>query len=355
MEKDDKELIFSVLVIDFKNGDEEVPIIDVPSVLNKEEKEFVGSKCLSLLSGDDLVIPRSFAMIPFPTLKLKGLIKYIEWKDASSPNNRGKAAIAIIFEEADDLIFYKYNDIFETSINSFSKKITELKEKNANIQEISNETNKLLNDIKIKMDDLWNKEASIQDVVEFPDNIPKEYDLSEYVFKIVVAGEPQVGKTSVVLKFTDKAFTRTYIPTLGVNITEKNLRAEDTIIQLTIWDIAGQSKFDRMRKHFYKGAEGVILVFDLTNRKSFDSIKNWYKDIKLSVNYPKDLVGFLVANKKDLKDKREVSEQDAEALADKLRFRYVETSALTGENVMFIFHKIGEILLNDLMEKEIKS
>lgn len=355
MEKDDKELIFSILIIDFKNGDKDFPIIDVPSVLNKEEKEFIGTICLSLLSGEELVIPRSFAMIPFPTLKLKGLIKYLEWKDASSLDKPGKAAIAIVFEEADDLIFYKYNDIFESSINSFSRKITELKENKANIQEISNETNKLLSDIRIKMDDLWNKEASHQDVVEFPDDATKEFDTSEYVFKIVVAGEPQVGKTSVVLKFTDKAFTRTYIPTLGVNITEKNLRAEDSIIQLTIWDIAGQSKFDRMRKHFYKGAEGVILIFDLTNKKSFDSIKNWYKDIKLSVNYPKDLVGFLVANKKDLRAKREVSEKEAEALADKLRFRYVETSVLTGENVMFIFHKLGELLLNDLMEKEIKS
>jgi len=351
----EKDLIFSILIIELKNVDKDLSIVDIPSVLNGEEKELVGRKCLSLLSGDELVIPRSLAIIPFPTLKLKGLIKYIEWKDDSSSNNHGTAAIALVFEEADDLIFYKYNDIFESSINRFSTKISELKERNANIQEVSNEINKLLSDIRIKMNDLWNKEASFQDVVEFPDDIKQEYDTSEYVFKIVVAGEPQVGKTSVVLKFTDKAFTRTYIPTLGVNVTEKNLRAEDSIIQLVIWDIAGQSKFDRMRKHFYKGAEAVIICFDLSNQKSFESVKNWYKDIKLSVNNPENLVGFLVGNKSDLKEDREVNEEEAEALADKLRFRYVQASALTGENVMFIFHKIGEILLKDLLEKEISS
>ena len=103
------------------------------------------------------------------------------------------------------------------------------------------------------------------------------------------------------------------------------------------------------RKNFYRGAEGVILVFDLTGQKSFDNLNNWYQDVKKTLNIHQNFIGFIIGNKNDLINERKVKREDAEILANKLNLRYIETSALTGKNIMFIFHKIGEILLSNFL------
>ena len=159
-------------------------------------------------------------------------------------------------------------------------------------------------------------------------------------------GDPGVGKTSTILRFTDNAFIRTYIPTLGVNISEKNVKIDGNSVGLILWDIAGQSKFETMRKHFYKGTEAVILIFDLTNRKSFESIPKWYEDIKKYVISDTKIVGFILGNKEDLTESRLIGEKEVIKIAKKLNLDYIETSALTGKNVELSFHKIAEALIN---------
>ena len=350
--ENDLNLIYSILFTEFEEVSGLYPVIDIPPVLSEDIKKLISNKCLSLLSGEKRIIPKSLAIIPFPSLNLKGLVKYIEWIDETQQNKLAQAAITILFKEADDLIFYKYIKNFETLLKEFSQKIIDLEKIKADKKEIISEMKDLHIDIKVILEDLRNKEIVIQQSEEFPEDESEVYDISEYVFKVIIAGEPQVGKTSITLRFTDKAFTRTYIPTLGVNITDKNIRAKDLIIKLLIWDIAGQSKFEKARKNFYRGAEGIILVFDLTNKKSLESINNWYQDIRKSLNNIHELVGFILGNKKDLEDERKIKEEEAEKLADKINFRYVETSALTGENIMFIFHKIGEILLSNRLNDQ---
>jgi len=167
-----------------------------------------------------------------------------------------------------------------------------------------------------------------------------------YNFKIVVCGDPGVGKTSTILRFTDDAFVRTYIPTLGVNISEKNVEVNKIKVKLILWDIAGQIKFEAMRRHFYKGAEAVIFIFDLTNRKSFESIPNWYKDVERNIIHIEDeIIGFILGNKEDLSDQRTINFEESSLFAEKLNLEYVETSALTGKNVEEIFFKLTKTLL----------
>ncbi|TFG08488.1 MAG: GTP-binding protein, partial [Promethearchaeota archaeon] len=282
---------------------------------------------------------------------LKGMVKYVEWKEESKQET-SRAAIAIIFKETDDLIFYKYMTTFEIVLQEFVDNLIRMEKFQADKVGIEEDIDNLLEHTGQILIELKEKEISLQETEQFPEEQALKYDISEYGFKIVVAGDPQVGKTSVVLRFTDKAFLRTYIPTLGVNISAKNIRALDSIIQLIIWDIAGQTKFHTVRKHFYKGAEGVILVFDLTEPKSFENITKWLEDIKNSFKHQEELVIYLVGNKSDLKADRKIAKEEAEKLAEDLNIIYLETSALKGENIMFLFHKIGEILLKNLLERK---
>ncbi|MFX0072671.1 MAG: Rab family GTPase [Candidatus Hermodarchaeota archaeon] len=343
--------ISAILFIEFGESDIFLPVLEVPSVLSNEIKEHIGRKCLSILIDEKGTIPRSIAIIPFPSYNLKGMIKYMEWEDDTKAES-SRAAIAIVFKETDDLIFYKYINTFDSLLQDFIDNLIRMEKIQTNRDGIELDIDDLLKQTGVILTELKEKELSLQEIEQFPEDQSLEYDISEYGFKVIVIGDPEVGKTSVVLRFTDKAFLRTYIPTLGVNISAKNIRALDSTVQLIIWDVAGQSKFHTMRKHFYKGAEAIILVFDLTKPKSFENINKWFGDIKRSFKSQENLVIYLVGNKGDLKDDRKISEDDAEALAEDLNITYLETSALSGENIMFLFHKIGELLLTDLMSQK---
>jgi len=164
-------------------------------------------------------------------------------------------------------------------------------------------------------------------------------------FKVVVLGDPSVGKTSTILRFTDNVFLRAYIPTMGLNITQKIFNIGATIIELVLWDLGGQTKFESIRRKFYEGASILLLVFDLTNPMSFANVPKWYQDIKDYMKNNKALNGYLVGNKNDLVNNRIVSETDAKKLSYSLDLEYLEISALTGYNVEITFQKIAKKLL----------
>jgi small GTP-binding protein len=193
-------------------------------------------------------------------------------------------------------------------------------------------------------------EYSISNSESFPE---KKEERVKYRFKIIVLGDPEVGKTSLVLRYTKNAFKRSYFPTIGVNISEKTMRAYNSIVQFIVWDIAGQTKFQITRRPFYKGAQGVLLVFDQTNLESFYNLSNWYQDILRERDEDRDLqmCGLILGNKSDLVDERKISKESAIKFAKELNFGYIETSALTGENVEQSFKTIAETLLKALKER----
>ncbi len=152
----------------------------------------------------------------------------------------------------------------------------------------------------------------------------------------------------MVLQFTDKAFRRSYIPTIGANITEKSIIFHDTEFQMILWDLAGQSKFQKIRSLYYNGAQCVIIVFDLTKPESFENIKNWYSDIKSNFNNFNELEVVLCGNKSDLNEEIQISEEKALNLATQLNIDYLETSALNGKNI----DKIFDNMINNMISKD---
>ncbi|MFX1379521.1 MAG: Rab family GTPase [Promethearchaeota archaeon] len=339
------EIIKAIVYTELNEGSGPNPVLWNPLDLPEKLRMSVAIKSITILTTDQGIVPKSAIILPFPSFNLKGIVKYIEREADRFKGGMALSTITILFNEADDLIFYKYIDYLETAFDESAKKIIELKLNLASTDEIFYEINKLHLNLSEILNDL-KKEEKLLDLEAFPQEDVQEGEKIVYNFKIVVCGDPGVGKTSTILRFTDDAFTRTYIPTLGVNISEKNIEIDKLKIKLILWDIAGQIKFQAMRRHFYKGAEAVILIFDLTNRKSFESIANWHKDIKRNIVSGKDeLIGFILGNKEDLVNKRKIDFGESTSVARQLNLEYVETSAVTGKNVEEIFFKLTETLV----------
>jgi len=180
------------------------------------------------------------------------------------------------------------------------------------------------------------------------------HERSEMIYKIIVIGDPAVGKTSLLTNFCGDKFQYEYVPTVGVNITKekvtvKNDMGKDTNVSLMIWDVAGQPQFYMLHRPYFNGADGMMLVYDVTRSSSFSNVNNWYSTaVKYGLSgIPRILIG----NKIDLKDEKKIILPMAEHLSQKLNAPFFETSALTGEKVSEIFHKIGELtLLSKLQE-----
>jgi len=172
---------------------------------------------------------------------------------------------------------------------------------------------------------------------------------TEYAFKIIIIGDPGVGKTSMLHRSIGQEFRKSYLPTIGTNIREKYIILHDTEFQMVLWDLAGQVKFEKLRIKFYQGAECIIIVFDLTNPESFENVKKWYSDVKSYFSNFNELEVVLCGNKSDLKEEIQISEEKALILATELNIDYLETSAKNGKNIDKIFIN----MVNNIISKGI--
>ncbi|MFX0040272.1 MAG: GTP-binding protein [Promethearchaeota archaeon] len=159
----------------------------------------------------------------------------------------------------------------------------------------------------------------------------------EYRFKFIVIGDHEVGKTSILKRFVEGRFLADYRTTIGLNVLSHNFEFFGNEISLFLWDIGAQEYFKRYRKAYYKGAQAAFIVFDLTNKDSFYNVMNWFNELNEFKEHEISVV--IVGNKRDLKQEREVDREEAETLAEMLsekynkRISYIETSALSGENI----------------------
>ena len=152
----------------------------------------------------------------------------------------------------------------------------------------------------------------------------------DHLFKLLIIGESGVGKTCLLLRFTDDSFTANHLTTIGIDFKIKIINLENKLIKLQIWDTAGQERFRTITKTYYKGAHGIILTYDVTDETSFKNIKNWIKQIEQ--NAQNTVCKVLVGNKCDKPD-RKVSEEQGNALAEEYGMKFFETSAKTNQNV----------------------
>jgi small GTP-binding protein len=167
-----------------------------------------------------------------------------------------------------------------------------------------------------------------------------------YKFKFIITGDHNVGKTSIIRRFSENRFLSDYRATIGLNIISHDFESFGNQINVALWDIGAQEYFRRYRKTYYNGAQAGFIVFDLTNSKSFENVKNWINELNEFIDNP-DLPIMIIGNKRDLTEKRVVSNQDAVSMSQALtghpnkNILYFETSALTGENVEDAFRLIS--------------
>jgi small GTP-binding protein len=179
----------------------------------------------------------------------------------------------------------------------------------------------------------------------------KEYD---HLYKIVLIGNSNVGKTNLISRFSRDEFDIHSHSTIGIEFSTRTIRIQDKIVKAQIWDTAGQERFRSISKSYYRGSDGGFIVFDITNRESFENITKWYSEI---ITYSKPNVKiFLIGNKMDLENRRVVTKEEASEYARSYKMTYVETSAFTPNNVnkIFIdlFTEIHDQRFTELMDKK---
>ncbi|CDJ37590.1 RAS small GTpase, putative [Eimeria tenella] len=168
-----------------------------------------------------------------------------------------------------------------------------------------------------------------------------EYD---FLFKLLLIGDSGVGKSCLLLRFADDTYTESYISTIGVDFKIRTIDLDGKTVKLQIWDTAGQERFRTITSSYYRGAHGIVVVYDVTDRESFANVKNWMHEIE---RYAMEGVSkLLVGNKSDLTAKKVVSFEEGKELADSCNIRFIETSAKSAQNVEEAFH---------IMASEIKA
>ena len=164
-----------------------------------------------------------------------------------------------------------------------------------------------------------------------------EYD---HLFKLLLIGDSGVGKSCLLLRFADNTYSESYISTIGVDFKIRTIRIDDKNVKLQIWDTAGQERFRTITSSYYRGANGIIMVYDVTNEESFNNMSQiWKKELE---KYAADGVAhILVANKCDAGSARLVSTQAGKDLADLWGIDFMETSAKENQNVEKMFENLA--------------
>ena len=161
----------------------------------------------------------------------------------------------------------------------------------------------------------------------------------EFIYKILLLGDSSVGKTCFLMRYTDNTFQDIHMSTIGLDYKLKNVQLENgKMVKIQVWDTAGQDRFRSITKNYYKGAHGIILIYDVTEQKSFDNVKNWMAQIKEEVSERVSIV--LVGNKIDDEDNRKISTEQGESMAKDYEIMFFECSAKTGQNIDEIFNNL---------------
>ena len=166
---------------------------------------------------------------------------------------------------------------------------------------------------------------------------------SSVTFKILTIGESGVGKTCILRRFVENKFLKNHLATIGIDFKTKTLNINNQEIKLKIWDTAGQERFRNITTQYYKGADGIVLVYDVTDEASYEKIKDWMDQI-LSNTQQEEIGLVLLGNKCDM-EPRNVTEDQGKKMAEELKISYFETSALTGQGIKEAFEQLTRIIM----------
>ena len=175
----------------------------------------------------------------------------------------------------------------------------------------------------------------------------QEYD---YLFKLLLIGNSSVGKSSLLVRFVDDVWEENFVPTIGVDFKLKTLDVNGKKVKLQIWDTAGQERFKNITASYYRGGNGVLVVYDITDRDSFENLNSWL--IEIEKNASKNVYKLLIGNKSDLEDKRKVTYQEGKDFATSNGMQFIETSAKTDSKVKDAFELLTQEIIKANVTKD---
>ena len=177
-------------------------------------------------------------------------------------------------------------------------------------------------------------------------NENQDEETFQFIFKLILIGNSGTGKTSIINRYINEKFEDSYKCTIGVDFILKKIKINNQNIKLQIWDTAGMEKYKQITTSYYRGAHGAIVVFDLTNKDSFNDVQKWVNDFYNITNQSSNMRSVvIVGNKSDLIEKREVNKDDIDKYISINNLSYVETSAKDGLNIEKMFVGITEELM----------
>ena len=176
----------------------------------------------------------------------------------------------------------------------------------------------------------------------------------DYLYKLVVVGDMGVGKSSLLFRFTDGIFLENYVGTIGVDFKVRTLQVNGKTVKLQVWDTAGQERFHTITSCLYRGAHGVIIVYDCTNQESFKNVKDKWL-LQINQHAPPNVTKLLIGNKSDLSTRKVINYASAKKMADELGIPFLETSVKNDCNVEHAFMNIAAEITNRLGNPSILS
>ena len=182
---------------------------------------------------------------------------------------------------------------------------------------------------------------------------PNSDNSYEFIFKVLLLGNSNVGKSSLFLRFVDDIWNDTFVPTIGVDFKIKTLEIDDKKIKMQIWDTAGQERFKNIIASYYRGAHGILLIYDITDKDSFKNLQNWLIEIEKNAN--KNVLKVLIGNKSDLEEKRVITINEGKEFADTYGLKFIETSAKKNRNVNEAFETLGREIMASNSDKKLSK
>ena len=171
----------------------------------------------------------------------------------------------------------------------------------------------------------------------------------DYKLKVVVVGDSGVGKTNLIKRFVSNTYNPNTKATVGVEFISKSYKINDQVFKIEIWDTAGQERYKSITAAYYKGAKGALIVYDITQKDSFENINKWMSEVRDKSS--KDLKIMIVGNKTDLENERQVSTEEALEKAKELGSPVMEASALDGSNVKDAFYDLLKEMYKEIKKK----
>lgn len=178
----------------------------------------------------------------------------------------------------------------------------------------------------------------------------RAYDM---IMKLLLVGDSGVGKSCLLLRFVEDKFNPSFITTIGIDFKIRTIESKGKRIKLQVWDTAGQERFRTITTAYYRGAMGIVLIYDVTDSRSFENVENWFQTVTQHAN--EDAQIFLVGNKCDDEVNRQVSKEQGQELAAKLNIPFLEASAKSNENVDSIFYELAGIIQEKHVEENVGS